>query len=489
MKITQRKLNKTQQGFVAKYGTVIAHCLAGAGISDLGDAHNYLNEGALCDSRLLPNITAVEKVIVDAMYTGKKAVVFGDYDCDGVTAAAIMSKALIKCGLETAVMLPSRDEGYGLKMFHIEEMIKQKTGLLVTVDCGIKSLDEIAYAKKNGMRVIVLDHHIPGNLIPMADAIIDLHWINGNYPNKNLTGSGLAYKVAQHFDEDNSMEDIDLAALGTIADVEDIGSGENRNLVKKALMRIRNAGLIALNDSGSQLTAEDIAFGIAPKVNACGRLEHNGAAKPLNLFLSNDFDEIKFAAENLTDVNNQRKAIQADCYDTIKADAEAQVNNKAKVIVCLCEKAPAGIVGLLAGRLKEKYNRPVIVFGRKDENILVASARSVPGFNLVAALDAHRGLLEAYGGHELAAGLSIKQENLERLKKALNAECKLTDEQLEPTIEYSFEIEADKIDDKIFSDLNRCEPFGQGNPKPIFKVKVKTQPINNGSYATFGANG
>ena len=394
------------------------------------------------------------------------------------------------------VMLPSRDEGYGLKDFHIDAMIKQDVKLLVTVDCGIRSIEEIRKAKNNGIKVIVLDHHIPGTEIPNADAIIDLHWQQGNYPTKSLTGAGLAFKVAQHLAGSLTLEDADLAAVGTIGDVEDIGRGENRTIVKKALKSaFRNIGLKSLYDCGPGVvpnpSAEDIAFGIAPKINAAGRLEHNGAIKPFELLVSNEPEKIRDISAELTEKNNGRKKIQADCFNEIKSEIESQVANNKKVLMAICSSAPVGIVGLLAGKIKEKYNRPVIIFSKKNENEIAGSARSIKGYDIFKNLDKQNNLLVTFGGHELAAGLTLNKDNFTKLFDALNAEAdkQLTDDMIEPQITYCFDIDGEQINDSIFKELDRCEPFGAGNPKPVFKVNITTKPISNACYQTFGVNG
>lgn len=511
MKITKRTMPSTAiaQQLQTDFGKIIASCMLKAGVSTKEEAIEYLADFStldFADTKLIPDIEKVCDIITDAIMTGKNICIFGDYDADGITASSILQITLKALGSFPLVVLPSRDRGYGLQINDVEYIRKEGAELLITVDCGIKCINEIDIAKSYGITTIILDHHLAGDTIPKADAIIDLHWNLGKYPDKNLTGAGLAYMVSRHLCKGILDEQItlDLAALGTIADVENIGKGENRKIVKKALNLLHtgdstthhyNDGVMELcGGKADTITAEELAFLVAPKVNACGRLHTEGAYKPLNLFcgLVSDPQE---AAKEISETNEQRKEIQSACVEEVTKQAQMQIDLGYKVLVCLSTNAKAGIVGLLAGNLKEEFSRPAIVFCRKgNSDILVASARSIEGYNIVAELDKVKSLLLGYGGHELAAGMSLQESNLTAFTQEINKNCKLTDAQIEPRFEYDFEISESDANNKdvmlnIAIDLARCEPFGAGNPKPVFKVKCFTEPINKAAYSTVGNKG
>lgn len=495
MKIEKRTLPPEYSGLAAKYGAIEALCITNAGITTEPEAEEYLGLNGISLSppeTVLPSCKEAADLIIEAYFTARPVVIFGDYDCDGVTASAIMGHTLIKMGVTPTIMLPSRDEGYGLKMSDVDKM--PDGALLITVDCGIKCVEEVEAAKNKGMSVIITDHHLSGDVLPNADVIIDLHWRGNSINDVSLTGAGVAFELSRYILSEIGEQDTemcaDLAAVGTIGDVEDIGHGENRKITKLGLAYINSpwGGCVGLARMASQrpVTAENVAFQIAPVVNACGRLEHNGAYKPLELFMSIDPDRISVLVEETKKANDERKAIQAEKT----ALAEKQVNPNDKVIVVFVPDTGAGIVGLIAGNLKETYHRPAIVFTNKDENTLVASARSIEGYNIVSEFEKVKELFISFGGHALAAGCSIERSKLDELTKVLNDNCTLSDEETEPKLVYDTELSVeDCVKEETLLAFEKCEPFGTGNPRPIIKVHAKTNPIKNNAYATLGDKG
>lgn len=498
MKIEKRLLPPEYSGLAAKYGAIEALCITGAGLRTEQEADEYLgltNKDLRPAEEMIPKVKEAADLIIEAYLTARPIVIFGDYDCDGVTASAIMAHTLLTMGANPTVLLPSRDEGYGLKMSDVDKM--PDGALLITVDCGIKSGKEVEAAKAKGMSVIITDHHLAETVsLPNADVIIDLHWCPNQYGDIFLTGAGVAFELSRYLLAEMGENDpdmcVDLAAVGTIGDVETIGRGENRKIVKLGLEAINRPwggcyGLGRMTAEKRPLTAEDIAFQVAPVVNACGRLEHGGAYKPFELFMSSAPDTEALVATVKT-ANNQRKAIQA--AKTALAEKEAEKYKDDKVLVVLVPDTGAGIVGLIAGNLKETYHRPAIVFTNKDEKILVASARSIDGYNIVGEFDKVKDLFISYGGHAQAAGCSIAADKLDELRKALNANCTLTDAETEPKLVYDAELSVEEcLKPDTLKSLEKCEPFGSGNPKPIIKVHVKTNPIKNAAYATLGDKG
>lgn len=472
------------------YDDYTAIALCKAGIRTLKDAEEYLYGDELIDPGMIRNIRLATDIIWDHMYAGNKICIFGDYDADGITASAVMFLALKRLGAKVSVRLPDRiEEGYGISLKAIEEQLALGVSLFVTVDNGIRAIQEAMYIKERGADIVILDHHEPGEMLPDADAIIDLHIPGETYPYIELTGSALSWKVAHYMleqmnEHEFAMSLVDLAAIGTVGDVAPL-NGENRVIVKRAIRRMTDpgydrVGVKALMRGIESLTAEDIAFRIAPCLNAPGRLDVCGAALPLILLLESDERMAQKLAMQITEVNERRKSIQQACYQAVKTAAEERIAMGDKVLVLKSNDAPGGIVGLLAGNLKEDFGRPAIVFGAKaDEHgevRWVGSARSIDAFHMLNAIESCGSLLERYGGHRLAAGLTIcsDDEVFEEFRRRMNecANC-LTDEDLNPIGEWDMDLPVERITDDLYSQISSLEPFGAGAPRPIVKVDAE----------------
>lgn len=476
------------------YSEISSLVMSKAGIDSKEKAEEFLHSETVHNPAKIRNIDKVSEIIWDHIYQDKKICIFGDYDADGVTGAAILYLALKRLGADVAVRLPDRIfEGYGISMSAVSEEISCGAKLFITIDNGIKANKEIDEIRKRGCMSIVLDHHQPGDVLPDADAVVDL-WIDGEtYPFCELTGSGLAWKIACYMltqidQYDYGMELVDLAAIGTIADVAPL-IGENRSIVKRALKRMRNCwynreGVKALYDGDlSRITTEDIAFRLAPCINAPGRLEFRGADLPLLLLLEDNPEIARYLAGRVISFNEQRKRIQKDWCERIGEEAENRIQEGDKVLVLLADGAPSGVAGLIAGNLKEKYNRPAIVFAPKGDKmggvIWTGSGRSIKGFHMLNALKKCEDLFLAYGGHELAAGMSIAVDPylLDQLRKRLNKEAEnLTDEQLTPIVYWDVAISEDELIKELYDELRALEPFGEGVKKPVFKMQLHTAP-------------
>ena len=476
------------------YSDLASLVMAKAGVDGKEKAEEFLHSETIHDPAKIRNIEMVSEIIWDHIYKDKKICVFGDYDADGVTGAAILYLMLKRLGADVVARLPDRIyEGYGISMTAIQEEIAIGTKLFITIDNGIKCNEEIAEIRRQGCMSIVLDHHQPGNVLPDADALVDL-WVEGEtYPFRELTGSGLAWKVACYMltqvdDYDYGMSLVDLAAIGTIADVAPL-IGENRSIVKRALRQMRSCwytreGIKALYDGPmSRITAEDIAFKIAPCINASGRLEVRGADLPLLLLFEDKPDIAKYLAEKVVYFNDRRKQIQKEWCERMEKDATHMVERGDKVLVLHADGAPSGVVGLIAGNLKEKFNRPAIVFGSKQDSdgrtIWTGSGRSIAGFHLLNALKTCEDLFLAYGGHELAAGMSIPASHsvLYQLRIRLNEAAEyLTEEDLTPVVYWDMEISEEDLTKELYEELKSLEPFGEGVRKPVFKMKMHTTP-------------
>lgn len=507
MKWIKRPVSDSYELFVKNgYSRVIATTLATSGISTLEDAKEFLESKKLHNPALIRNIEDAISIMEKFIETKERICIFGDYDADGTTATAIAFTALSTFGANVVYRLPDRIyEGYGISQKAISEQLAEGTKLFITVDNGIRAIKEIEFARANGAQVIVLDHHQPGEVLPNPDVLIDLYVEGETYPFKDLTGSALAWKVFSYLLEKYGFEEIaesliDLAAIGTIADVASL-VGENRAIVKRAIDYMRSPiysrkGIKRLfNDDMSSITAENISFLVAPRINAAGRLLENGANIPVALFLEEDDIKASELASQLSKINSERKQIQSKCYEELKPSIEEQINAGNKVLVLFAKDAPSGVVGLLAGNATEDYHRPTIVFSEKyaaDGSIVwTGSARSIEQYHILNALEECSDCLDHFGGHALAAGMSIfpSEDALLKLRKALNDKCTLTDEDVEKCIYWDIEISEEDVADTLISDLRKLEPFGEGCRRPTFKIKLNVLPNGSKLYDTIGETG
>ncbi len=414
-----------------------------------------------------------------AIDQGEKIVVYGDYDADGVTATALLGLALRSLGAQVSEYIPNRfDEGYGLNLDAMRTLVDEGTRLLITVDCGIRSWDEAEFSQTAGMDLIITDHHSPLAELPPAFAVINPKQAGDTYPEKNLSGVGLAYKLVEalalsgQYAGLDAYDYLDLVALGTVADLVPL-TGENRSLVRSGLELIRQPlrqGMMALiGVSGltpGRIMTSDIGYALAPRLNASGRLE--SAMKSLRLLTSRDPMESGQLAQWLEIQNRERQKVMRD----IQAMAEKQIIVDEQIPILLFAADPeynAGVVGLAASRLTEQYYRPSII-ASIGEKYTRGSCRSIPEFHITQALDQCEDLLEHHGGHAAAAGFTVRNELLEPLIDRLRniAEEQLEEVDLRPKIVAELEIPLSELKPEILKYLNWLQPTGMGNPTPIF---------------------
>ena len=425
---------------------------------------------------------AVDRLHV-ALLEDESITVYGDYDADGVTSSALLVSFLSSLGKEARVYIPNRyDEGYGLNDEAIQQLADEGTTLLITVDCGIRAVSQVALANRLGMDVIITDHHQPGEDIPPAVAAIDPKQVGDSYPEKFLAGVGLAYKLVQAYldrypHEGLTADDwLDLVAIGTVADLAPL-KGENRKLVWAGIKKIRHQprpGVFSLGQvAGIDLRKCDsvnIGFGLGPRLNAAGRLESALAA--FRLLVTEDIFEAGMLAQKLDDQNSERK----NMTKRIRELAVERVLSEDPDAVLFFAADPdfsEGVVGLAASRLTEAYYRPAII-AHQGEEFTVASCRSIPEFHITRALDTCTDLLVKHGGHAASAGFTIRNEDLPMLIDRLNsvAEEELRDVTLMPTLFIDREIRLDKLGPQyipgILEDLHQLEPTGRENPEALF---------------------
>ncbi len=463
----------------------VAHILVSRGITTVDEAHVFLH-ASLEDLQKPQEISGIEagtRRIIDAVTEKEKILVYGDYDVDGITSTSLLVGVLCELGGNVTYYIPDRvNEGYGLNMAAVESLVKEGVSLLVTVDCGISSREEVRYAQENGMDVIITDHHQAPELLPEAVTVIDPSMVAEQSPWKDLAGVGVAYKLAESVAASFGREDLcgknlDLVALGTVADVVPL-TGENRILVKeglKVLARAERPGVEALlkvsGMAGKEITAGRIGYVLAPRINACGRLSK--AELGVELLLTENHERALELAGIMEEENRNRQGLEIEIFEEAVAIIEDNVNlPEAKVLVVAKEGWHPGVIGIVASRLVDKYYRPVVMIALEEE-IGRGSARSIPGFHLYEALESADEHLLNYGGHEMAAGLSIAREKVPSLLTALNdrATKVLQPRDFVPLLRADVEISAGEITSGLVEEIEALAPFGQGNPGPLLILR------------------
>lgn len=424
---------------------------------------------------------AVERILL-AKKNNEKITIYGDYDVDGITSIAILYKYLKNMGLEVGFYVPDRMvEGYGVNRDALDKIKADGTAVIITVDTGITAIEEADYAKSIGIDFIITDHHECKESIPDVYAAIDPKRKDCEYPFKSLAGVGVVFKLIQALDSSEPIENLmdeyaDLMCLGTVADISPL-IDENRVIVTEGLKRFKttkNIGLKALIDvstNGKAITTSTIGYTIAPRINASGRL--GCASTSVELFLTEDEEEAAKLADSLCHENTLRQQTEQKMFKEALEYIEQHPEIKDDdILVIPHENWHHGIVGIVSSKITEKYYKPSILFA-VDGDSAKGSGRSIAGFNLFGVLENCSGLLEKFGGHELAAGLTIKAENIEAFRKKINeyAKGKIEDMTLVPTISLDAQIKVPYITIDTVHDINKLQPFGVNNPTPSFSVR------------------
>ncbi|MEI7621000.1 MAG: single-stranded-DNA-specific exonuclease RecJ [Candidatus Moraniibacteriota bacterium] len=424
--------------------------------------------------------------IAQAQQNQEKVVIFGDYDADGITSSAILKETLTELGISTTVYIPDkRTEGYGLNLLAVDIFRVSGIKLIITVDCGITSIAEVARAKEFGIDVIITDHHRVPEQVPAALAIINPHQQDCGYPFADLAGVGVAFKVAQAIFQKlmptkmaQTKWMLDLVAIGTIADCVPL-LGENRLFVKYGLVvlsKTRRTGLLELFTVGriniDEATIPDtkkVAFYVAPRINAAGRINHANLA--YNLLMEKDTVLARDFALELEANNTERQKITKEVVDEIKVLVEKDYQDK-KLIFAIGEHFPVGVIGLVAGKIAQQYGKPTGVF-QEGVEISKGSFRSIPQIDIIDAIGKCSQFLLKFGGHSQAAGVSVRNDQMENFQKALTeiVEKQLAGIQLEEEILIDGEVAVGEINAQLATDLERLRPFGNDNEEPILLVK------------------
>ncbi len=460
---------------------IVAHLLALRGIKTFTEAKLFFRPelSHLHDPFLMKNMDLAVKRIETAISKKQKILVYGDYDVDGTTSVAMMYSFLKTYNQNIEYYIPCRyEEGYGISLKGIDYANANNFALIIALDCGIRDIEQIDYANEKGIDFIICDHHTPSDKIPNAIAVLNPKQIDCNYPYKELSGCGVGFKLIQAYciNNDISFEEIieylDLLTVSIGADIVPM-TGENRVLAFYGLKQINSTprvGLKALMDAASktkELTISDVVFGIAPRINAAGRIEH--AKKAVEILVEQDYDRAKLFADGIEENNKTRK----DLDQSITKQALEMVDENKKSTVVFSQKWHKGVVGIVASRLIESYYKPTIVLAEND-GLLTGSARSVHDFDLYEAISKCAHLCQKFGGHKYAAGLSIKKENLHAFIIAFEKVVSetITEDQLSPKIAVDMEIDINDVDEKLFRIIKQFAPFGPLNLAPAFISKA-----------------
>lgn len=455
--------------------------LARRGLTDAAAIETFLFSGlsSLHDPYLMKNMREVKSRVEKAVRDRERVLIHGDYDVDGITGVAILVHTLKKLGGLYTTFLPERErDGYGVSEAAVRKAREQGIGLIVTVDCGITARKEIEIARSSGMDVIVIDHHrLPADGLPDTRLILNPLQEGCGYPFRELSAAGLVFKLSQALLGDAARESLDLVALSTVCDIAPL-TGENRILVKeglKTLSQKESLGLRALAEVAkiktSKIDTGHVAFILGPRLNAAGRMSSPDTA--LQLLLTQEPREAESLARILDAENKARQQYEKDVTKEAIQKVERTVNfNRERILVVEGKGWHVGVIGIVASRLVEKFYRPSIVIS-VEEGTGRGSGRSIKGFHLFEALQSVGELLEEFGGHEQAAGLSIKEENISRLREQINGFAleRLAPESMKRHVEADLEIELRELTGPFLKQLELLEPYGVGNPRPVFRSR------------------
>lgn len=462
----------------------LARVLANRGVGDAGAGRTFLFGGleALRDPLLMKGMTAAVERIEKAVRDRERILVFGDYDVDGVLSVVMLVKALRTIGGEVDHFIPERLlDGYGIKERHADVAAERGARLVVSVDCGIKAVAFVERAREKGIDVVVTDHHRPGETLPAAAAVLDPVLEESGYPDRDLAGVGVVFKLIQTLLERAGKSAaaahyLKLVAIGTVADVAAL-RGENRIFVKAGLRTMgeaANPGLKALLEScalsGRAVNEGDLGFRLGPRINAAGRMGRSDLA--VRLFFSDSPAECRTIVAELEALNGLRQRTEDKILREAREKVEERgLHKKYRCLVLGSESWHRGVIGIVASKLKDLYHRPVVLFAYEDGRAY-GSGRSIPDCALIELFDACRGLFVAYGGHRLAAGCTLARENVGAFRAAINglADERLDDEALRRKLRIDAPLDLPAVDAAFLDAYRLFPPFGVGNPKPVFLV-------------------
>lgn len=478
-----RPLDKERAAaFAQTYGVpfFLAMLMNIRGLDDAAHLREFLGEGEpLSDPFLLKDMDKAAARITRAVDNMEKIAVYGDYDADGVTSTAMLYSYLETRGADVIFYIPQREgEGYGMNMGAVEYLKEQGVSLIVTVDNGISSVQEVARANELGIDVVVTDHHRPQAILPDAVAVVDAYRPDDTSPYKHFSGVGIAFKLLMALEDGaGDVEDLleaysDLAAIGTIGDIVPL-TGENRTLIRAGLERLSQSdrpGVQALLENagiaGKALTSTNMAFTLVPRINATGRM--GAPERAVRLLISGYEEEAEVLSEEICADNEERRRVEAEIAEAAFADIEAKGYMKDRVVVVDGENWHHGVIGIVASRVTERCGKPCMIISR-GETEAKGSGRSIEGFSLFEAICACGDLLIKFGGHPMAAGITLKPENIEAFRKRINRYAAEHFPQMPTqTVTLDCKLNPAALSVSMAQSLTQLEPFGNGNPQPVF---------------------
>lgn len=429
---------------------------------------------------LMPDMEIAVERIIKAINNKEKIIIYGDYDVDGITSITVLKSFLEDRGIHVDSYIPNRlEEGYGLNKPAIEEIAKNNYRLMITVDCGISGIEEIEYANSLGIETIVTDHHEVGENLPNAIAVVDAKRKDNQYPCRDLAGVGVVFKLIQALgirlglEEKEYLKYLDIVCVGTISDIVPLVD-ENRVIAKLGLMLVaqtKNMGLrsLLISSGYKNIDSNTISFGVAPRINACGRMGH--ADEALKLFLSKDVYEVNELTKKLNNYNTLRQEKEKAIYEDAINQIEANKLNEKNAIIIAGENWHHGVIGIVSSKITDLYFKPSILLCYEDD-LAKGSGRSIPGFDLHEALMKCQNSIEKFGGHSMAIGITIKRDKFEEFKEEFEEVAKEAKiDEIIPIINIDAKINLSEINKEMVVSLKQLEPFGEGNKTPIFAFK------------------
>ena len=477
--VDENKVNE----LVNKFGIsgILARILVNKNITQKDEIDLFMNPTRkdFHNPFLMPDMEIIVDRVLQAIEQKEKIMIYGDYDADGITSITVLKSFLEERGLEVASYIPNRlDEGYGLNKTALKKIYDDGYRLIITVDCGISGIEEVDYANSLGMEVLITDHHEPAETLPKAVAVVDAKRKDNKYPFNQLEGVGVVFKLIQaisiklDLEEKEYLKYLDIVCIGTISDIVPL-IDENRVIAKlglKLIAQTKNIGLKALLEviGFKNIDSTTISFGVAPRINACGRMGDEQVA--LDLFLEKDYDKAKELAIKLNEYNIERQTIEKSIFDEATEKIEKNEKDKACIIVG-SEGWHHGIIGIVASKVTEMYFKPsiLICFEGNDGK---GSGRSIPGFDLHDALTECSDYLEKFGGHSMAVGVTVSRDKFELFKNKFEEYAKSHDiDKIIPVINIDSELSLKDIDIDSVKSLQKLEPYGEANKMPVFMIR------------------
>ena len=479
-KTNEEKVEELQKKY--KLNRLLSTLLTNRGITEETKIEKFLNpkRSDFYDPFGMPDMEKAVERILKSIENKEQIIIYGDYDVDGITSVTVLKSFLEERGIQVNVYIPNRlNEGYGLNKTAMEEIAKQGNKLMITVDCGITAVDEVEYAKTFCIETIITDHHEPAEELPKAIAVVDAKRKDNKYECRNLAGVGVVFKLIQALsiklglDPKEYLKYLDIVCVGTISDIVPL-TDENRVIVKlglKLVEQTKNLGLKEILQSCgySKINSTTISFGVAPRINACGRMGHQEEA--LNLLLSKEGNEVKELTQKINEYNKTRQEIEKNIYNEAVEQIEKEGLDTKNTIVVSGKGWHHGVIGIVSSKITELYFKPSILLCEEDGECK-GSGRSIPGFDLHEALMECNDTIDKFGGHAMAVGININKEKVEEFKEEFEKIAKEKEvDKIIPILNLDAEIKLDDVNKEMVDSLKELEPFGEANKMPIFAFR------------------